>query len=89
MIYIVLAFMLLQTVFCQYVITTIAGSGGTGSYSGDGGAATSAALYNPRGVALDASGRTLYHYLLHRYTVIRALRGAILDCHTLIFPHPI
>ena len=42
------------------IITTIAGTGtGTGSYSGDNGAATSAALYSPQGVALDASGRIL------------------------------
>ena len=40
------------------IITTIAGTG-TGSYSGDGGQATSAALYLPYGVALDASGRIL------------------------------
>ena len=39
-------------------ITTIAGTGST-TYNGDGGAATSAALYNPQGVALDASGRIL------------------------------
>ena len=37
------------------VITTIAGNGAL-SYSGDGGAATSAALYSPQGVALDSSG---------------------------------
>jgi hypothetical protein len=37
------------------IITTIAGTG-TNSYSGDGGAATSATLYNPFGVALDSSG---------------------------------
>ena len=37
------------------LITTIAGTG-TPSYSGDGGAATSAALYSPYGVALDFSG---------------------------------
>ena len=40
------------------IITTIAGTG-TSSYSGDNGAATSATLYNPYGVALDASGRIL------------------------------
>ena len=58
MIYIVLAFMLLQLVCCLDIISTIAGTG-TSSYSGDGGAATSATLYYPIGVALDASGRTL------------------------------
>ena len=40
------------------IITTIAGTGST-SYSGDNGAATSATLYYPHGVALDASGRIL------------------------------
>ena len=40
------------------IITTIAGTG-TGSYSGDNGAATSATLYYPSGVAVDASGRIL------------------------------
>jgi sugar lactone lactonase YvrE len=37
------------------VITTVAGNGTTG-YSGDGGAATSAELYWPEGVAVDSSG---------------------------------
>ena len=40
------------------IITTIAGTG-AGSYSGDNGAATSATLSYPEGVALDASGRIL------------------------------
>ena len=40
------------------IITTIAGTGST-SYSGDNGAATSATLYYPAGIALDASGRIL------------------------------
>ena len=40
------------------IITTIAGTG-TGSYSDDNGAATSATLNNPAGVAVDTSGRTL------------------------------
>ena len=41
------------------IISTIAGSSTSGSYSGDNGAATSATLYYPYGVALDASGRLL------------------------------
>ena len=40
------------------IISTIAGTG-TSSYSGDGGAPTSATLSYPYGVALDASGRIL------------------------------
>ena len=40
------------------IITTIAGTG-SASYSGDNGAATSATLNYPLGVALDASGRIL------------------------------
>ena len=36
------------------VITTVAGNGSSG-FSGDGGAATSASLYYPRGVALDSN----------------------------------
>ena len=38
------------------IITTIAGSSTSGSYSGDGGDATSATLSGPLAVALDASG---------------------------------
>ncbi len=37
------------------IITTLAGTG-TGSYSGDNGAATSATLYGPFGVAFDTLG---------------------------------
>ena len=59
------------------IISTIAGTG-SGSYSGDNGAATSAALYNPTGVALDASGRILYYCPLHRCTVSSAMVDEIL-----------
>ena len=38
------------------IISTIAGTGAS-SYSGDNGAATSATLNHPIGVALDASGK--------------------------------
>ena len=44
------------------VITTIVGTG-TSGYSGDGGAATSAALYTPAGVAVDTSGSAFYHII--------------------------
>ena len=54
------------------IITTIAGTG-TSSYSGDNGEATSATLYRPFGVELDASGRILYYCPLHRYTVSSAM----------------
>ena len=65
-------FMLLRLVCCQDIITTIAGTGST-TFSGDDGAATSATLNNPSGVALDASGRILYYCPLHRYTVSSAM----------------
>ena len=55
------------------IISTIAGSSTSGSYSGDNGAATSATLNGPSGVTLDASGRILYYCLLHRYTVSSAM----------------
>ena len=57
-IYFLFAFMLLSLICCQDIITTIAGTG-SASYSGDNGAATSATLNYPQGVALDASGRIL------------------------------
>ena len=38
------------------IITTVAGKGGSGSYSGDGGAATNANLNYPAGMTFDASG---------------------------------
>ena len=58
------------------IITTIAGTG-TGSYSGDNGAATSATMYYPREVAIDLSGRMLYYCLLHCYTVSSAMSNEI------------
>ena len=60
------------------IISTIAGTG-SASYSGDNGAATSATLYAPSGVAVDASGRILYYCPLHCYTVmINVASGMIL-----------
>ncbi len=40
-----------------FIISTIAGTGAS-KYSGDGGQATSASIYQPFGVALDESGRS-------------------------------
>ena len=45
------------------IITTIAGTG-TSSYSGDGGAATSAALNCPEGLAVDSSGTVTHNSLV-------------------------
>ena len=70
------------------IITTIVGTG-SDIFSGDGGAATSATLNGPFGVALDAAGRILYYCLLHCYTVISAVSDNIVDKHKLIFPCPI
>ncbi len=42
------------------IITTIAGTG-VGSYSGDGGQATSAAIRTPGGIALDSSGNVFFN----------------------------
>ena len=81
-------FMLLRSVYCQYIITTIAGTG-SASYSGDNIAATSATLYYPVRVTVDASGRILYYCLLHRYTVSSAMFDKIFIYFLLIFPCPI
>ena len=69
------------------IISTIAGAG-SASYSGDNGAATSATLYQPTGVAVDASGRILYYCPLHCYTVSSAMFDEIFFIF-LIFPCPI
>ena len=42
------------------IITTIAGSSTSGSYSGDNGPATSASLNFPCGVVVDSTGISLY-----------------------------
>ncbi len=69
MIYLVLAFMLLHSVCCQDIITTIAGTGST-VYRGDDGPATLAAFNYPYGVTVDASGNL---------TIIVTTRGNILN----------
>ncbi len=52
------------------IITTIAGNSGTGSYSGDGGAATAAGLYYPHSVALDSAGSFLFTFLYIKLELI-------------------
>ncbi len=60
------------------IITTIAGSGGTGSYSGDDGQATSATLYYPAGVAIDASGNVyIADYTNNRIRKVTVSTGII------------
>ena len=46
----------LQLIYCVDIISTIAGSSTSNGFSGDNGAATSAAMKQPRGVAVDSSG---------------------------------
>ena len=45
--------------------TTIAGTGSPWGDIGDGGAATSASLFWPRGVAVDSSGRHITHTFIY------------------------
>ena len=71
------------------IITLIAGTG-SASYSGDNGAATSATLYEPTGVAVDTSGRTLQ--LLSaalRHSNLCSFSDNIVDNPKLIFQYPI
>ncbi len=48
------------------IITSIAGTG-SGSYSGDNGQATSAALYYPASVAVDSAGKSFIEYCRYFY----------------------
>ncbi|MGB8166632.1 MAG: NHL repeat-containing protein, partial [Chthoniobacteraceae bacterium] len=58
-------------------ISTVAGTGSTG-YNGDGNAATSARLYNPRSVALDSAGNLyIADYLNFRVREVYAATGNI------------
>ena len=60
------------------IITTIAGAGGTGEYSGDDGAATSARLNDPSGIALDGSGNVYTaDYSNHRVRRVTVSTGII------------
>ncbi len=59
------------------VISTIAGTG-TGSYSGDNGQATSAAINSPHGIAIDSSGNVYFNdFNNHRVRKITASTGII------------
>ncbi|MBC7552704.1 MAG: T9SS type A sorting domain-containing protein [Taibaiella sp.] len=58
-------------------ITTIAGNG-SGTYSGDGGQATAAAIHGPRSVAIDPSGNIAFSdYLNNRIRKINMSTGII------------
>ena len=59
------------------IITTIAGSGGNGSYSGDNGLATSAALDSPRGVSVDATGNYLHRNYIRQHLNFLLLLGNV------------
>ena len=50
------------------IITTVAGTG-TGGYSGDNGAATSATVYSPFSVEIDAAGTRLITSRYFRYLI--------------------
>jgi trimeric autotransporter adhesin len=59
------------------IITTVVGTGSYG-YSGDGGLATSAALFYPYGVAVDASGNIyITDYIYHRIRLVTKSTGII------------
>ena len=51
------------------IITTIAGSSTSGSYSGDNGPATSATLYYPTGVNVDSSGKPTVVNIFINYSI--------------------
>ena len=59
------------------IITTYAGNG-VGGFSGDGGAAASAQLYSPSGVAVDVSGNVfISDYSNHRIRLVTKSTGLI------------
>jgi len=60
------------------LISTFAGSSTSGSFSGDGGAATSATFKNPYGVAVDSSGNVyIADYGNHRIRKVAVSTGLI------------
>jgi len=61
------------------IINTVAGSSTIGGFSGDNDQATSATLDQPRGIALDSSGRSCILYLFYNalLTVLRFCRKCI------------
>ena len=70
------------------IITTIAGTG-TSSFSGDNGVATSATLYYPRGIALDASGNIYiadtYNHRVRKVTISSGMISTIAGTGTSSF----
>ncbi len=70
------------------VITTIAGTG-VSSFTGDGGAASSATLYTPMGVALDSSGNVYvgdsYNQRVRKITVSTGVISTIAGTGTVSY----
>ena len=67
------------------VIDTFAGSGVNG-YSGDGGAATSARIHRPHGLAIDSSGRHSVHSsFIHKLSSLYSFIPKV-TCSSLILP---
>ena len=58
------------------IISTIAGTGTTSSYSGDGGEATAAAMTSPYGLAVDASSNVYisdtFNYRIRKVVTVPA-----------------
>ena len=68
------------------IISTVAGDGGSGYYSGDGGPATAAVLYGPTGVAIDSSNN-LYiaddqNNVIRKVTASTGVISTIAGCGT-------
>ena len=71
----------IRSVDTNGIIMTVAGNG-SGSFSGDGGIATSAGLYNPTGVALDTGGNLFIADLFNNR--IRKVNASIFQPSSLV-----
>jgi sugar lactone lactonase YvrE len=62
------------------IITTVAGSGGPGGFTGDGGQATSALLNDPRSVYMDSNGKLFIGDRINNRIRVIATNGIISTC---------